>query len=271
MAPGFRRPRFLPRTSPRKLGEAEVAAIKQRPWPRLPWWLWTVVILALAGAVVVATLILVTATSRPADIRLGARRSPPGAGLTHDVGPWSAAALRPGRAGVVVERATCPRLADLRLAGTPAEVGSLRQAASAVCALRSTGGIDPARTALDEADAVVAFADFTATGNESTAVLRPAEGLQLHGARVAVLLNAKFRSNAAVRAVPLLVHEGAHLAEGADDAEAELAARQVEVIACDRVFPPGGLEPNRGCGYARDLLAPGRDEALIELRAAGYP
>jgi hypothetical protein len=271
VAPGFRRPRFLPRTSPRKLGAAEVAAIKQRPWPRLPWWLWTVVVLALAAAVVVATLILVTATSRPAEISLGARRSPPGAGLTHDVGPWTAAALRPGQAGVVVERATCPRLANLRLAGTPAEVSSLREAASAVCALRSTGGIDAARTGLDQADAVVAFADFTATGNESTAVLRPAEGLQLHGARVAVLLNAKFRRNAAARAVPLLIHEGAHLAAGAEDAEAEVAAREAEVIACDRVFALGGLEPNRGCEDARALLAPGRDEALAELRAAGYP
>jgi hypothetical protein len=160
------------------------------------------------------------------------------------------------------------------MAGSASEVQLLREAASSVCALRSTGGIDPARSALDAAGAVVAFADFTASGNESAVVLEPGPELRLHGARVAVLLNAKFRRNAAVRAVPLLIHEGTHLAQPAGrevSAGTELAARQAELLACGRVFADGELKPNRGCDDARQLTALGERRALAELRAAGYP
>jgi len=212
-------------------------------------------------------------------VPLGARRSPPGAGLTHDVGPWRAPAIEPPTAArAEVARVTCPRLARLTVVGTSSDVRVLLAAADDACALRSLGGIDQARAALDRDAVVVAFAGFSATGNESTLLLDPgASGkrLDLRGARMAVLVNGKFAGGAPERVAALLIHEGAHLAAsgGARAAEAteELAARRAELAACDRLFPAGGdLHPSRGCQDAAALVAPGEVKALAELRAAGY-
>ena len=39
---------------PRRLGPDEAAALKARPWPRLPWWLWLAVAVTTVAMVVVA-------------------------------------------------------------------------------------------------------------------------------------------------------------------------------------------------------------------------
>jgi hypothetical protein len=270
--PRFRRPR-LPVVRPRNLNPAEVAAIKSRPWPRLPPWLWTVAALTVAALVVVVVVALTRPGPESLEIPLGGRRSPPAAGLTHDLGPWASGALDPANAGkVVVAKASCPRLSGLLLAGTDADVAVLRAATDATCALRSVGGIDAARAALDEARAVVVFARYAASGNESSTLLAADPALDLHGAKVALLVNGKFAASDPDRIVPLLIHEGAHLEGGATepDAEAELAARKAERDACRRVFTGGGVQPNRGCTDAAELLAKGDQAALAELRAAGY-
>jgi hypothetical protein len=277
----FRRP-SLPRVGrPRKLSPEEAAALAARPWPRLPWWLWVAVTVAVGGLLVAVVGLL--GQSGVPEPRLGERRTPPGGGLTHDLGGWRAAALTPapGTEGQFARAgATCPRLAGLQLAGTPSQVALLRLAADDVCALRSVGGIDAARTGLRDAGAVVAFAAYERSGNESATVLAPPAGgsLALGGARVAVLINAKFVSGdadvAAKRVAVLLIHEGAHLAAGTapPTAAAELAARRAELAACERLFPAGadGPKENRGCQDARELLALGDARAHAELRASGY-
>src|SRR4030095_1254729 len=117
--------------------------------------------------------------------------------------------LDPATAGRAVSMAAgCPRLAGGRLAGTRAEVETLRAAAGRVCALRSLGGVDEARTALRDARAVVAFATYERSGNESTALLAPQPGLAFGAARAAVLLNRKFAAAVPERAAALMIHEG---------------------------------------------------------------
>ena len=48
-----RRPRLPAVGRPRRLSPDEVAAIRARPWPRLPWWLWLAVVLTTVTMVVV--------------------------------------------------------------------------------------------------------------------------------------------------------------------------------------------------------------------------
>jgi hypothetical protein len=262
----------------RKLDEAEIKAIRARPWPRLPAWLWlaaglsTLAMIALAAALVLRP--------GPADVTvpLGARRSPPADGLSHGVGAWRAPALeRPTAGRAEVARGDCPRMSRVVVTGTDGDVRLLQEAVGKVCALRSEGGIDQARAALDRTAVVIAFAGFTATGNESTMLLAPylvPRPLDLRGGSVAVLVNGKFAGGAPERIAALLIHEGAHLAaQGAQPptAEGELAARRTELAACNRLFPAdGGLRPSRGCQDAKALVDLGEVRALAELRAAGY-
>lgn len=266
---------------PRKLAPAEISAIRARPWPRLPLWLWLVAGLSALAMVTVAGALVLRPGPEEVTVRLGARRSPPADGLTHGVGAWRAPALeQPTATDAEVGRAECPRLDRITLVGTGSDVRLLREAAGKVCALRSEGGIDQARAALNQWTVVVAFAGFTATGNESTMLLDPsrssARRLDLRGTQVAVLVNGKFAGGAPERIAALLVHEGAHLAHSggaalAGEATDELAARRVELAACNRLFPPGGaLRPNRGCQDARALVDLDEAGALAELRAAGY-
>jgi hypothetical protein len=229
--------------------------------------------------VTVGLALVLSAPPRAIQLPLAARRSPPVAGLTHGVGQWRAPALEAATAGrAVTGTVECPRLAGLRLAGTADDVALLRLAADQVCALRSEGGIDQARAALQQAGAVVAFAGFSASGNESTALLDPQPGLALGRSKVAVLVNGKFAGGRPERVAALLVHEGAHLAQRPAGAPAwlpsaaeELAARRTELAACGRLFAsPNAVEANRGCQDASGLLAMGESAALAALRTAGY-
>ena len=254
----------LPRLRPRPLTDAEVSAIRRRPWPRLPVWLWATVLVT--TAVMVSMAVSLLSAPGPDQPALGARRSPPAGSMSHGVGPYRAPALEPAnRDRVERQHPTCQRLGALTLVGTPDQVALLGQAAETICGLRSTPDIDRARRALQQARATVAFAGFTASGNESTVVLGPP------GA-VTVLVNGKFAIGGPERVAVLLVHEGAHVADGVPPtAEAELAARRAELDACRRLFPgwtAASPKPNRGCLDAEALLS--SPDPGAELRKAGY-
>jgi hypothetical protein len=252
----------VPAPRPRPLTPAEAAAIKARPWPRLPWWLWLVV--AATSALMVTVALSLVGANRPA-VPLGADRSPPSGQYSHGVGEARVPALEEAnRARVTRRHPDCPRLGGLTLVGTPGEVDLLAAAADRVCGLRTTEPIDRARRALDRARATVAFAEFRASGNESTTRFAP-DG-------PTVLVNGKFSAGPAERVAVLLVHEGAQVAAGGPvDAAGELAAVRAQADACQRLFTGGGgLGPNRSCLAAADLLAAGEARALAALRAAGY-
>ncbi len=260
----FRRPRLLPPAPrPRVLSRAEAVAVKTRPWPRLPWWLWAAA--AVAGtAMVVVSLGLVRHAGR-ADVLPGARRSPPAGQLTHDVGGYRVPALDPANRALVVRRhPSCPRLAAVTLVGTAGEVRLLELAAERTCALRSTPGIQRAREGLARARATVVFAEFQVSGNESATRLGPGGPL--------VLVNGQFSQlhSAPERTAVLLVHEGVHVADGRPPtADGELAADQAQLDACVRLYAAPDRS-NVSCQDAASLLALGEARALDELRRAGY-
>ena len=258
----LRPPRVPAAVRPRRLTPDEAAALKARPWPRLPWWLW------LAVAVTTVTMVVVAAglfRSTPEQLPVAARRSPPARGLSHDVGELRVPVLLPAHRDRLVRRqAGCPRLDRVTLLGTAAEVALLDAAADKLCALRSTAPTQRARDGLQKARATVAFAEFELSINESTTDFRPG--------RPAVLVHAKFQRGDAApeRVAAVLAHEGAHLADGGPPAAAaELAARVAELEACDRLFG-GEVQPNRGCADAAALLSGDDADALRRLREAGY-
>jgi len=241
-----------------------VAALKTRPWPRLPWWLWLAVACTTVAMVVIA-LSLLREGGGTAPVGVGGVRPPPAGQLSHGVSAYRVPAFEPANAGRVVRRhASCPRLADLTLVGTAGEVDLLSQAADQTCALRTTPEIERARAGLNRPGVEVAFAEFEVGSVESTAVLQ--EG------RATVLVTGAYSRRAPRRVAALLVHEGTHVAAGRPPTAAdELAARKAELQACQRLFPAGGdAQPNHGCRDAAELLAAGDGNALAALRGAGY-
>jgi hypothetical protein len=261
-APRLRRPRLPALGRPRRLTPEEAAALKARPWPRLPWWLWLAVAVTTVAMVVVATGLF---GSVPDQLPVAFRRSPPAAGLSHGVGATSVPILEPeNRDRLVRRQATCARLDRVTLVGTAGEVATLDAAADRLCALRSTPPILRAREGLQEAGAVVSFAEFELSINESTT--------RFGAGPPQVLVHAKFQRGeaAAERVAAVLAHEGAHVADGGPPtAAAELAARSAELEACDRLFS-GGVQPNRGCADAAALLSGDDADALRRLKEAGY-
>jgi hypothetical protein len=250
----FRAPRLPAIGRPRRLDPEEVAAIRARPWPRLPWWLWLAVAVTTVAMVVTATSLF---RSVPEQL--------PVADLSHGVGEVRVPILEQQNRGRLVRRlAGCPRLDRVTLVGTAEEVALLDAAADKLCALRSTAPIQRAREGLQAAGATVQFAEFELSINESTT--------DLAGDRPAVLVHAKFQRGeaAADRVAVVLAHEGAHVADGRPPTAAEeLAARTAELEACDRLFT-GGAQPSRGCADAAALLSGDDASALERLREAGY-
>jgi hypothetical protein len=262
-ARGRLRPPRLPAIGrPRRLTPEEAAALKARPWPRLPWWLWLAALVSSVAMVVVAIGLF---GSVPEQLPPAARRSPPAADRSHGVGAVRLPALDPANADRLVRRqAGCPRLDAVTLVGLPGEVALLDAAAGKLCALRSTPAIERARAGLQEARAQVQFAEFELTINESTT--------DFTGPRPTVLVGGKFQLGqaGAERVAVLLAHEGGHVAAGGPpDAAGELAARKAEAEACGRLFG-AGVQPNRGCADAAALLSADDAGALTRLKEAGY-
>jgi hypothetical protein len=258
----LRAPRLPAIGRPRRLSPDEAAALKARPWPRLPWWLWLAVAVTTVATVVVATALF---RAVPDQLPVADRRSPPAGDLSHGVGDLRVPILEsPNRALLVRRQAACPRLDRVTLVGTAAEVTLLEAAADQLCALRSTAPIQRARDGLQKAAATVSFAEFELSINESTT--------DFGTEPPRVLVHAKFQQGAAAaeRVAVVLAHEGAHLADGRPPtAAAELEARKAELDACGRLFG-GDVQPNRGCADAAALLAEDDAGALRRLKEAGY-
>jgi hypothetical protein len=248
---------------PRRLTPDEAAALKARPWPRLPWWLWSAVAVTTVAMVVVAAGMFGSVSDQ---LPVAARRSPPTQDLSHGVGEIQVPILEPENRGRLVRRqVTCARLDKVTLVGTAAEVALLDAAAGELCALRSTAPIQRARQGLQDASATVQFAEFELSINESTT--------EFGSGRPMVLVHGKFEQGeaAAQRVAVVLAHEGVHVADGGPpDAAGELAARAAELEACGRLFV-GDVQPNRGCADAAALLSGDDASALGRLREAGYP
>ncbi|MDQ3709712.1 MAG: hypothetical protein M3387_10505, partial [Actinomycetota bacterium] len=114
-------------------------------------------------------------------------------------------------------------------------------------------------SAFAAAGGVVRFAQFEATGVDSTA--------RLDTDPPVILVNARLTRTDPLWIAPLVAHDTTFF-QGPDPgtAEAALAARQVEDLVCDRLL--AGRRESRGCTDAEALLA--MPDPLAALRAAGY-
>jgi hypothetical protein len=205
-------------------------------------------VLAAAGAVVAAFTLF-----GPRPVPVAARRPPPAGGLTHAVGGY-----RVGASAPVVYDAACPLLAGVRIAGGDADQAVLRRGLAGLC---NTDLDEPARQAVQafaRAGGVVRFAQFEATGVDSTA--------DADAVPPRILVNARFARTDPLWVAPLVAHDATVLAAGEFTAEAALRARRVEAAVCRRLL--AGRRPSRGCADAAALLE--LPEPLEALRAAGY-
>jgi hypothetical protein len=228
--------------------------VRRRPWPRLPWWFWSVVALCVAAFLALGAY----AVSRIVGFEpqpLFERRTPPAAGqLSHDVGD-----LRGSDAPTVP--VPCGVIEGLQVQGDDVVRPLLVDALGGLC--RRLGALDPRLAdriaTAARAGTVISFGVFESTGDASTTVA---------GSPPRILVNTSYAGAFKGYLLQVLAHELWH-AGGTDvTAENEFEARVVEDQICDRVREIASV---RGCAEAEEIVELGRDEAVRRLREAGYP
>jgi hypothetical protein len=201
----------------------------------------------------IAALVAAFATFGPRELPVAGRRPPPAGGLTTAVGQ-----LRVGESEAVVYQAACPLLSGVRIGGGEADRAVLRRGLAGLC---NTDLEQPARRAVGEfasAGGVVRFAQFEATGVDSTA--------DRASTPPRILVNARFAFTDPLWVAPLVVHDATMLAAGEVSAESALGARAAEADVCRRLL--AGRPQSRGCADAAALLA--LPDPLAALRGAGF-
>lgn len=218
----------------------------------LPRWF---VLLCLALIVAaVATVVAAFAVFGPEEVAIAERRPPPAGELTSDVGRYVT-----GSASPQPYTETCQTLQGIQVAGTAVDRAALRRGLAGLCNTSLPAGAEQRLSAFAEAGGVVRFAQFEATGVDSTAVLAADPP--------AILVNARLTRTDPLWIAPLVAHDTTFF-RGPDPgtAEAAVAARRVEDLVCDRLL--AGRRESRGCADAEALLA--MPDSLAALRDAGY-
>jgi len=214
---------------------------------------WFVVTALVSIPVAIAALVGAFVVFGPDRVPVANRRPPPAAGLTTAVGDYAVGDSEPQP----VTR-LCPTLDGIRVAGTDADRTVLITALNGLCDIP----LDPAAggrlRAFADAGGVVRFAQFEATGVDSTATLQADPPV--------VLVNARFARTDPLWVAPLIVHDTTLLAGDPAAAETALAARRAEAAVCAELF--ADRRPSRGCDDARALLS--LPDPLGALRAAGF-
>lgn len=233
----------------------EGARVEELEEPLLPRWF---VLLAL-GAVPVAIGVLVWAflAFGPEEVSVAARRPVPveGSGLSTAVGERNVGDLDP-----LAVPAECPLVEGIMAGGTSADVERISAGVNALCEVTVPGGAAERLGTFAGAGGVVRFAQFEATGVDST--------LDLGGEVPVVLVNARLaQPSTDPRWIsPLLVHDVAYVELEPGLASAELEARTAEDRICGQLFTED--RPSRACDDAAALLA--LPDPLGALQEAGY-
>ncbi len=212
---------------------------------------WFVLTCVATIPVAIAVAVYAFATFGADEVPVAERRPPPSAELTHDVGEYAVGDAPPRR----IQEPPCPELAGVRVAGTEVDRGRLVEGLAPLCALDQSGVADLVE-GFGDAGGVVRFAQFTETGVDSTASM----------AQPLILVNARFSVTDPSWIAPLVIHDLTTLEGEAGTAATELAAREAELAACDRLFTE--TRPSRACDDARALLD--LDDPLAALVEAGY-
>jgi hypothetical protein len=218
--------------------------------PLLPRWFVLLAIVAVIAAIVTGIAAFVVFDTE--EVPVEARRPPPGAVLTHDVGEFLI-----GETAEVAARVPCPDLlGGIEIAGTDSDRALLGDALAALCSPALPEDVLVPLRAFAQAGGTLRFALFEATGVDSAA--------QLDGERI--LVNARFEQLGEPRWIaPLVVHDAAMLAGDPATAETALAAREAEVRACRALL---GEDLSRACEDAVAVAA--LPDPLAALRAVGY-
>ena len=219
--------------------------------PLLPRWF---VLLAVASVpVALAVAVAAFVVFRPATVAVAERRPPPAGDVTNDVGALVAGERPPAPVDDL-----CPVLAGIAAAGTDADRTALGDGARALCAVDLPEDAARRLRAFADAGGVLRFAQFEATGVDSTAALG--------GAPPVIYLNARFARTEPSFLAPLLVHDTTFLELDPALASSALAARAAEAGVCEDLFE--AREPPRGCADAAAIV--GLDDPLAALRDAGF-
>ncbi|CAN5637881.1 MAG: hypothetical protein M3493_06310 [Actinomycetota bacterium] len=228
---------------------APVSELQDQVLPR--WFVLLCLALILAA---VATVIAAFAVFGPDEVGIAQRRPPPAGALTNDVGRYVV-----GSAPPQPYAQTCQTLRGIQIAGTPLDRAALRRGLAGLCNTSLPAEARQRLSAFATAGGVVRFAQFEATGVDSTALLTADPP--------AILINARLTRTDPLWIAPLVAHDTTFF-QGTDPASAEaaLAARRVEDLVCDRLL--AGRRESRGCADAEALLA--MPDPLAALRGAGY-
>lgn len=218
------------------------ARVEELEEPLLPRWF---VLLALA-AIPVALGVAVWAfvVFGPEEVPIAERRPPPPqvGQLTTDVGQYNIGTTR----AEPLALADCPLFQGIQAGGSEADRGRIDLALSALCQGRMSEAVANRMRQFAQMQGVIRFAQFQATGVDST--------LDLGEDPPMILLNARFarEDTEPLWVAPLVAHDVTYLDQPPGLATSELVARQAEARACEVVL--ADLRPSRACEDAEALL-----------------
>lgn len=232
------------------------ARVEELEEPLLPRWF----VLLAVGLIPVALGVAVWAfvVFGPEPVAVADRRPPPGevGMLTTGVGQYNIGSSE----ALTLPLTDCPLFRGIRAGGSTLDQQLIDTALSAYCEQRIPEAVARRMRAFAADRGVIRFAQFQATGVDST--------LDLGEDPPLILINARFAAEDTdpLWIAPLVVHDVTYLEEGLGTADAELQARELEVDACDKLFVDS--RPSRACEDGQavlDLLDP-----IRALEAAGY-
>lgn len=225
------------------------ARVEELEEPLLPRWFVLLLLAAIPVAIGVAIWAFVVFGTD--EVPAAERRPPPSAdgSLTTNVGGFNVGELAPERLSP-----SCGFLQGIRAAGTGTDRERIATAVEALCEVRLPTAAGPRLGAFADAGGVVRFAQFQATGVDSS--------MEVSGDPPRILLNARFARDDTdpLWIAPLLVHDTTYLELSPGSASAALEAREHEAAVCAELFAES--RPSRACEDAAAVL-----ELLDPLRA----
>ncbi|CAN5170804.1 hypothetical protein BH23ACT9_BH23ACT9_21320 [soil metagenome] len=229
------------------------ARVEELEEPLLPRWF---VLLAI-GAVPVAFAVFVMAfvVFGPDEVPVAERRPPPLGNLTTDVGQYNVGESSPQPLDL-----TCSLTQGIQGAGSETDRERIALAAESLCTMTLPEDAAQALVRFGQAGGEVRFAQFQATGVDST--------METATDTPRLLLNARFAREGTdpLWIAPLLAHDTLLWQQDASLAESALRAREVEARVCDALFADD--RPSRACDDAAALLD--LVDPVRALQAAGF-
>ncbi len=233
----------------------EGARTEELEEPLLPRWF---VLLALAAIpVAIGVAIWAFVVFGPEEVPVAERRPPdPQGRLTTDVGQYNIGET----AAVPLVFPECQFFRGIRAGGSDLDRSRIQTALSTLCASRPPEAVAQGIAAFAARRGVIRFAQFQATGVDSTLDLGAEDPL--------LLLNARFsrEDTEPLWIAPLVAHDTTYMSEPVGQAESELEARTREAAVCDLVLDD--TRPSRACDDAAELL--GFIDPIRALQSAGF-